>query len=77
MNRATNRNKSRVLPSDDEVGTNDGKRIRNILIFDNHPASLRLLREVYLAPPQPTLPEYILVSTLLIVALLVGIFWIA
>ena len=77
MNRATNKNKSRVLPADDEAGTNDVKRIRNILIFDNHPASLRLLREVYLAPPQPTLPEYILVSILLIVALLVGIFWIA
>src|SRR4029077_9703740 len=41
------------------------------------PASLRLLREVYFSPPQPTLPEYILVSVLLIVALLVGMFWIA
>jgi hypothetical protein len=75
MNRATNKNKSRGLPGDNEAGANDGKRY--ILIFDNHPASLRLLREVYLAPPQPTLPEYILVSVLLIVALLVGIFWIA
>jgi len=36
-----------------------------------------LLREVYLAPPQPTLPEYILVTVLLIVILLVVIFWIA
>jgi len=77
MNRTTNKNKSRVLRADNEAGTNDGNRIRNILIFDNHPASLRLLREVYLAPPQPTLPEYILVSVLLIVALLVGMFWIA
>jgi hypothetical protein len=49
----------------------------NILIFDNHPASLRLLREVYLAPPQPTLPAYIPASVLSIVAFLVVIFWIA
>jgi hypothetical protein len=35
-----------------------------------------LLREVYLAPPQPTLPAYIPASVLLIVALLVVIFWI-
>jgi hypothetical protein len=76
MNRATNKNKSRVLRTDNEAGANDGKRIRNILIFDNHPASLRLLREVYLAPPQPTLPAYIPASVLLIVALLVVIFWI-
>ena len=77
MNRTANKNKSRVLRADNEAGANDGKRIRNILIFDNHPASLRLLREVYFAPPQPTLPEYILVSVLLTVALLVVIFWIA
>jgi hypothetical protein len=75
MNRTTNKNKSRVRGIDNNAGANDGKRY--ILIFDNHPASLRLLREVYLAPPQPTLPEYILVSVLLIVALLVGMFWIA
>jgi hypothetical protein len=77
MNRTTYKNKSRVLRADSEAAANDGKRIRNILIFDNHPASLRLVREVYLAPSQPTLPEYILVSVLLIVALLVGMFWIA
>jgi hypothetical protein len=77
MNRTTNKNKSRVLRTDDEAGANDGKRIRNILIFDNHPASPRLVREVYLVPLRPTLPEYLLVSVLLISALLVGIFWIA
>jgi len=59
MNRTTNKNKSRVLRADNEAGANDGEGIRNILIFDNHPDSLRLLREVYLAPPQPTLPAYI------------------
>jgi cellulose synthase/poly-beta-1,6-N-acetylglucosamine synthase-like glycosyltransferase len=77
MNRTTNKNKSRVLLADNEASANDNKCIRNILIFDNHPASLRLLREVYLAPPQPTLPEYILVSALLIAVLLLGMFCIA
>jgi hypothetical protein len=77
MNRTTNKNKWRVLRADNEAAANDGKRIPNILIFDNHPTSLRLLREVYLAPAQLTLPEYIPVSVLLIVALLVVIFWIA
>ena len=77
MNRTTYKNKSRVLRADNEASAEDCKRIRNILIFDNHPASLRLLREVYLAPPQPTPLEYILVSVLLIAAFLVVIFWIA
>ena len=75
MNRTTNKNRSRVLRADNQAAANDGKRY--ILIFDNHPDSLRLVREVYLAPLQPTLPEYILVSVLLIVVLLVVIFWIA
>jgi hypothetical protein len=74
MNRTTKKNKSRVLRGNNEADTNDGKRY--ILIFDNHPASLRLVREVYLAPHQPALPEYILVSLISIVALLVVIFWI-
>ena len=68
MNRTTNKNKSRILRADNEAGANDGEGIRDILIFGNHPDSLRLLREVYLAPPQPTLPAYIPVSVLLIVA---------
>ena len=75
MNRTTNKNKSRVLRADNEAGANDGKRY--ILIFDNHPDSLRLLREVYLAPAEPTLRGYIVVSVFLIAALLVVIFWIA
>jgi hypothetical protein len=75
MNRTTTNNDSRVRRIDNKATANDGKRY--ILIFDNHPASLRLVREVYLARPQPTLPEYILVSVLLVAALLVGIFWIA
>ena len=77
MNRTTNNNKSGVPRAYKEAGENENERIRNILIFDNHPASLRLLREVYLAPLQSTLPGYILVCVLLIVALLAVILWIA
>jgi hypothetical protein len=77
MNRTTNNKNSRVLGIANKTTADDGKRIRNILIFDNHPASLRLVREVYLEPVRPTLPEYLLVSVLLIVAFLVGMFWLA
>ena|SRR5437588_3339244 len=48
----------------------------NILIFDNHPASLRLVREVYLAPVRARVPECTVVSVLLIlVALAIWIAW--
>ena len=78
MNRTTNKNESRVLRADNEAGANDGKRIRNILIFDNHPASLRLLREVYLGSGGSTLSQcYLLIITFVILALalVVVVFW--
>jgi CheY-like chemotaxis protein len=50
-----------------------GRPTRNILIFDNHPASLRLARDVDLAPPRPTLAYYLLLSVLVILALAIGI----
>ena len=78
MNRTTNKNKSRVLRTDNEAGANDGKRIRNIVIFDNHPASLRLLREVYLGSGGSTLSQcYLLIIAFVILALalVVVVFW--
>jgi len=78
MNRTTNKNKSRVLRADNEAGTNDGNRIRNILIFDNHPASLRLLREVYFGSGGSTLSQYyllIIAFVILALALVVVVFW--
>ena len=46
----------------------DSKSIRNILIFDNHPASLRLVREIYFEPLRPTTTEYVILGLLLILA---------
>ena len=58
MNRTTNKNKSRIIRANNEAGTNDGKRY--ILIFDNHPASLRLVRELYVDSARSTLSQYYL-----------------
>ncbi len=70
MNRTTNKNKSRVLRAGYEAGTNDGNRIRNILIFDNHPASLRLVREFYVDSAGSTLSQYcLLIIAFVILAL--------
>jgi hypothetical protein len=58
------------------AAANNRRSIRNILIFDNHPASLRLVREVYLAPVRATVPECTVVSVLLIlVALAIWVAW--
>ena len=78
MNRTTYKNKSRVLRADNEASAEECKRIRNILIFDNHPASLRLLREVYLGSGGSTLSQcYLLIIAFVILALalVVVVFW--
>ena len=73
MNRTTN-NKSRVLRANNERGANDGKRY--ILIFDNHPASLRLLREVYIDSGGSTLSQYyLLIIALGILGFAVVVAW--
>ena len=76
MNRVTNKNKSRVLRAEIEASANDG--IRNILIFDNHPASLRLVRELYVDSAGSTLSQcYLLIIAFVILALalVVVVFW--
>jgi hypothetical protein len=76
MNRTTNQNKSRVLRVDNEAAANDGNRIRNILIFDNHPASLRLVRELYGDSAEPPLSQYYpLIIALVILGVAVVIVW--
>jgi hypothetical protein len=77
MNRTTSNNELRVLRMDNNDATNDGTRIRNILIFDNHPDSLRLVREIYLGSSRSTFSEYVLFGVLLGLALLVAMFLIA
>jgi hypothetical protein len=76
MNRTTNKNEPRVLRTDNEAGANDGNRIRNILILGNHPATLRLLREIYSDSAGPTLSQYyLLIIALVILGLAVAIVW--
>jgi hypothetical protein len=65
-----NNNNSRVLGIESNAAANDSKRIRNILIFDNHPASLRLVREFYVDSAGSTLSQYcLLIIAFVILAL--------
>jgi len=59
------------------IAANRGRSTRNILIFDHHPASLRLARDIDLASPQPNSPQYFALTVLIIFALAIGIFWVA
>ena len=57
------------------------KKIRRILIFDNHPESLRLVfghrqhRNVDLSRPTPVISWELILVSILAVAGLVGMFW--
>jgi hypothetical protein len=55
-----NNNNSRVPGTDSNAAASDSKRIRNILIFDNDPASLRLVRELYVDSAGSILSQYYL-----------------
>ena len=73
-----NNNNWRVLGTDSKPAANDSKRIRNILIFDNDPASLRLVREVFVDSAGSTLSQYyllIIAFVILGLALVVVVFW--
>jgi hypothetical protein len=68
-----NNNDSRVLGTE-----SNSRRIRNILIFDNHPASLRLVRELYVDSAGSTLSQYYLLIVAFVIlglALVVVVFW--
>jgi hypothetical protein len=62
-------------------GSSGGKTIRTILIFDNHPESLRLLyrqrssRDVDLVATRRAHPVYLVFALLLMLALSVAMFW--
>jgi hypothetical protein len=60
---------------ENKAAENDGKRY--ILIFDDHPDSLLLVRELYLARFRATLLEYLIASVLIILALVATMFCIA
>jgi hypothetical protein len=69
--------KTTGLPSTNAAG----KRIRRILIFDNHPESLRLVfghrqhRDVDLSRPEQVISWELILVSILAVAGLVGMFW--
>lgn len=73
-----NNNNSRVLGTESNAAANDSRRIRNILIFDNHPASLRLVRDLCVDSAGSTLSQYyllIIAFVILGLALVVVVFW--
>jgi hypothetical protein len=57
------------------------KAVRNIVIFDDHPDSLRLVSrqrlnpQVDLAAPRHTSPSHVLLGLVLILALMLGMLW--
>jgi hypothetical protein len=67
-----------VAPPKVDLG---GKAIRRILIFDNHPDSLRLVSERHLtsgvdaAVSRHTSPLYVILGLLLILSLIIGMIW--
>jgi hypothetical protein len=69
--------KTSRLPSTNAVG----KKIRRILIFDNHPDSLRLIfgprahPDVDLSPPQRVSSWELIIVSVVTIAGLVGMFW--
>jgi hypothetical protein len=57
-----------------------GKAIRRILIFDNHPESLRLVSRFYVKPDDLAAtrrahPVYLIFAMLLMLALSIAMFW--
>jgi len=52
-----------------------GKTIRHVLIFDDHPASLRLLLGSDLAPRRRNKFLYVVLAIVLVLATGLGMFW--
>jgi hypothetical protein len=73
-----NNNKSRVPGTDSNVAANDSKRIRHVLTFDNDPASLRVVRELYVDSAGSTLSQYyllIIAVVILSLAFVMVVLW--
>jgi hypothetical protein len=65
MSGTTNADKSRVEARDGNAAAR----------IDNHPASRRLVRQVYLEELRASLPDYLLPAAILVLYILVGVFW--
>jgi hypothetical protein len=71
---ATTRGRKEIFTVESRHATPSGKTIRRIVIFDNHPASLRLLT-FHLTPRRQNELVYAALATLLALAIGLGIFW--
>jgi hypothetical protein len=71
---ATTRGQKRLFAVTSRPVTVGGKIIRHILIFDNHPASLRLLVATGAAPGRRS-ELWAVLALLLVLAASIGMFW--
>ena len=71
----TTREQKRIFAVVSQTITVRGKTIRHILIFDNHPASLDLLRSLDLTARRRSKVVYTVLTVVLVLAAGLGIFW--
>ena len=72
---ATTRGQKRRFAVGSRLVTVSGKTIRHIVIFDNHPASLRLLLGSDLIPQRRNEFFYVVLTIVLVLAAGLGMFW--
>jgi hypothetical protein len=72
---ATTRGQKRIFVVASRLVTVGGKTIRHIVIFDNHPDSLRLLLNSDLIPRRQNEFFYAVFTIVLVLAAGLGMFW--
>jgi hypothetical protein len=72
---ATTRGQKRRFAVQSQLVTLRGKTIRHIVIFDNHPDSLRLLLNSDFMPRRRSELFYAVLTIVLVLAAGLGIFW--
>jgi hypothetical protein len=72
---ATTRRQRKIFAVESRLVTVGGKTVRNIVIFDNHPASLRLLLSSDLTLRRRNEFFYAALTIALVLAAAVGMFW--
>jgi hypothetical protein len=72
---ATKRGQREIFAVESRLVTVRGKTVRNIVIFDNHPASLRLLLSSDLTLRRRNEFFYAVLTIALVLAAAVGMFW--
>jgi hypothetical protein len=72
---ATTRGQKRIFVVASRLATLSGKTIRHVMIFDNHPASLRLLRDSDLTLQRRNEVFYVVLAIALVLAAGLGMFW--